>query len=161
MAKRTPEELQQAIENWYIDRGIKRRAAEERASKIVLKEQIAAKLETLPDDDAEAVIYLFDPWAVGVAYKADDVVQYQTAAYKVLQDHTSQADWTPDTAASLFTSLRNTGQGGGAPDEWVQPLGGHDVYMAGDRVTHNGQTWTSDVDNNSWEPGVYGWTADA
>ncbi len=23
---------------------------------------------------------------------------------------------------------------------------------------HNGQTWVSDVDNNVWEPGVYGWS---
>jgi hypothetical protein len=24
-------------------------------------------------------------------------------------------------------------------------------------VTHNGSTWVSIVDNNVWEPGVYGW----
>jgi hypothetical protein len=29
--------------------------------------------------------------------------------------------------------------------------------MKGDRVTHNDQTWESTVDNNVWEPGVYGW----
>lgn len=29
--------------------------------------------------------------------------------------------------------------------------------MLGDKVTHNGKTWTSIVDNNVWEPGVYGW----
>jgi C-terminal processing protease CtpA/Prc len=28
----------------------------------------------------------------------------------------------------------------------------------GDKVTHNGKVWESIVDNNSWEPGVYGWT---
>ena len=26
----------------------------------------------------------------------------------------------------------------------------------GDKVTHNGATWISTVDNNVWEPGVYG-----
>ena len=31
-------------------------------------------------------------------------------------------------------------------------------YMIGDRVTHNGVTWESTIDNNVWEPGVYGWT---
>ena len=42
-------------------------------------------------------------------------------------------------------------------EEWVQPEGSHDAYMTGDRVTYNGDTWESTVDNNTWEPGVYGW----
>lgn len=29
--------------------------------------------------------------------------------------------------------------------------------LTGDKVAHNGKTWVSDVDNNVWEPGVYGW----
>ena len=28
----------------------------------------------------------------------------------------------------------------------------------GDKVTHNGKTWVSDIDNNVWEPGLHGWT---
>ena len=35
--------------------------------------------------------------------------------------------------------------------------GAHDAYNIGDKVTHNGKTWVSDVDNNVWEQGVYGW----
>lgn len=41
--------------------------------------------------------------------------------------------------------------------EWVQPTGAHDAYSIGDKVTHNGKQWVSTVDNNVWEPGVYGW----
>ena len=40
--------------------------------------------------------------------------------------------------------------------EWVQP-DSTNPYMAGDKVTHNGAIWTSTVDNNVWEPGIYGW----
>lgn len=29
--------------------------------------------------------------------------------------------------------------------------------MKDDKVIHNGKTWVSDIDNNVWEPGVYGW----
>ena len=29
--------------------------------------------------------------------------------------------------------------------------------MTGDKVKHDGHTWESEVDNNSWVPGVYGW----
>ena len=42
-------------------------------------------------------------------------------------------------------------------EEWTQPEGSHDAYMEGDIVTHNGDTWISAIDNNTWEPGVYGW----
>lgn len=42
-------------------------------------------------------------------------------------------------------------------EPWVQPEGAHDTYQIDDMVTHNGQTWISTAENNSWEPGVYGW----
>ena len=41
--------------------------------------------------------------------------------------------------------------------EWKQPIGSEDAYHVGDKVTHNGKTWESLIDNNVWEPGVYGW----
>ena len=42
-------------------------------------------------------------------------------------------------------------------NEWSQPLGGHDAYMKGDKVSYGGEHWTSTADNNVWAPGVYGW----
>ena len=42
--------------------------------------------------------------------------------------------------------------------EWSQPIGAHDAYSKGDKVTHKQKRWISDADNNTWEPGVYGWT---
>ena len=49
----------------------------------------------------------------------------------------------------------------GSPDEpyheWRQPIGAHDAYALGDIVIHNGKYYVSIVDNNIWEPGVYGW----
>lgn len=41
--------------------------------------------------------------------------------------------------------------------EWEQP-DSTNTYQKGDKVAHNGKTWVSEVDNNSWEPGVYGWS---
>ena len=41
--------------------------------------------------------------------------------------------------------------------EWSQPSSVN-PYMAGDKVTHQGLIWESNIDNNVWEPGVYGWT---
>lgn len=44
-------------------------------------------------------------WAVGVAYAVNDTVTYGGCTYKVLQAHTSQADWTPPAVPALFQQL--------------------------------------------------------
>lgn len=103
---------------------------------------------------------VFPAWEVGKAYKTKDVISYginsvgDPQLYQVLQDHTSAAEWTPDTATSLYKAIGITEDG---YPTWVQPLGATDAYSKGDKVSHNGSHWVSDVDNNVWEPGVYGW----
>ncbi len=59
---------------------------------------------------------------------------------------------------TITASLINSGGGSSYP-EYVQPTGGHDVYMLGDKVTFNGNAFESVIDNNSWSPTVYprGW----
>ena len=97
----------------------------------------------------------FSPWVYPATYKAGNIRRHNGELYRCIQDHTSQADWTPDTAVSLWVKI-------GDPTvewpEWSQPVGAHDAYDAGAKVSHNGKRWTSDVDANVWEPGVYGWT---
>jgi hypothetical protein len=41
---------------------------------------------------------------------------------------------------------------------WVQPTGAHDTYTTGDIVTYQEALWISTIANNSWAPGVYGWS---
>lgn len=108
----------------------------------------------IPDSQAAAVAALYPIWEPGHAYKTGERVRYGSL-YKVLQDHTSQADWTPDTAVSLYVRIADPAEEWPA---WAQPTGAHDAYSKGDGVSHRGKHWTSDVDNNTWEPGVYGWT---
>lgn len=101
---------------------------------------------------------LFTPWAYPVAYKAGQIRRYTDGKlYKCLQDHTSQEDWTPPAAVSLWVAVADPAE---EWPEWSQPVGAHDAYNRGDKVSHNGQHYTSDVDANVWEPGVYGWTAE-
>ena len=88
-------------------------------------------------------------------YFAGERVTYNGAYYRCIQEHTSQADWSPDVAVSLWTRTSDPTEEW--PD-WVQPTGAHDAYEKGSKVSHNDKHWTSDVDNNVWEPGVYGWT---
>lgn len=97
---------------------------------------------------------LFSPWEEGIDYTAGALRQYEGVLYKCVQDHTSQADWTPDVAVSLWTKTSDP------KDEfpqWSQPVGSHDAYVKGDKVSFNDKHWKSTVDNNVWQPGVYGW----
>ena len=107
------------------------------------------------DEQALSAPAIYPSWKVEVAYAAGDRVLYNDILYKVITAHTSQETWTPEDAPSLFAKVL-------IPDvdvipAWEQPSSTN-PYMAGDKVTHNGKTWVSDVDNNVWEPGVYGWT---
>lgn len=122
-------------------------------------EKIIAALVTLresaTDEQALKVPSLYPAWKPGMDCKAGDRVQHRGALYKVLQAHTSQDTWTPDASPSLYAKVL-------IPDEtviheWEQP-DSTNAYSKGDKVTHNGKTWVSDVDNNVWEPGVYGWS---
>jgi len=109
----------------------------------------------LTDEQAATVASLYKSWdASGAAYIAGERVRYDGKLYKCLQDHTSQDGWTPTAAPSLWALVL-------IPDptvipEWVQP-DSTNPYMTGDKVTHDGKTWVSTVDNNVWQPGVYGW----
>lgn len=110
-------------------------------------------VSTFTDENALKVIDLYPKWTVGISVAKDSRYQYNGKLYKCVQAHTTQADWTPDITPALWVivSLEEW------PD-WVQPTGSHDAYAKGDKVTHNSKKWTSDVDANVWEPGVYGWT---
>lgn len=97
---------------------------------------------------------LFSEWAYPINYKTGQIRRYKGSLYKCVQDHTSQADWTPDTASSLWSLTADPTE---EWPEWVQPIGAHDAYNKGDKVSHNQKHWTSTAENNVWEPGVYGW----
>lgn len=97
----------------------------------------------------------FSPWAFPVNYKTGNIRRYGEDLFRCVQDHTSQENWTPSAAASLWAKI---GDPGAEWPEWSQPIGAHDAYSAGDKVSHGGKHWKSDTDGNVWEPGVYGWT---
>ena len=111
------------------------------------------------DEFALQTIEMFPYWKTGLTITQDDITngkhryQYNGKLYRCVQAHTTQADWTPDKTPALWVevSLEEF-------PEWKQPAGSHDAYKKGDKVTHNGKKWSSDVDANVWEPGVYGWS---
>ena len=124
----------------------------EEVTTLLIRQQINTL--TVDDNTALRMVEFYPEWANGTAYTVGYKVQYKGTLFKVLQDHTSQDGWEPNNAPSLWAKVL-------IPDEnvipeWEQP-DSTNPYMTGDKVTHNGKTWVSDVDNNVWEPGVYGW----
>jgi hypothetical protein len=126
-----------------------------------LRRAIEMLVQAAPLTEAESlsVAGLYEPWAPGKAYESGRIVRCgadgsgASLLWSVLQAHTSQEDWMPEVATSLF---KRVGFDGGVP-LWVQPLGGTDAYSKGDVVSHGGQLWESTIDANVWEPGAYGW----
>lgn len=116
-----------------------------------LRAEMTKASENLTDEIALQTIAIFPRWEIGKDYTVGERVRFAGELYKCLQAHKSQSDWSPDVAVSLWGPVRV-----GIP-EWVQPTGATDAYSKGDKVKHNNKIWVSDVDNNVWEPSVYGW----
>lgn len=110
---------------------------------------------TANDETALSAIELYPVWNDSETYSVGDRVRYNDTLYKCLQAHTAQSTWTPTDAPSLWTKVLIPSPS--VIPEWEQPESTN-PYMKGDKVKHNGKTWSSTIDNNVWEPGVYGWS---
>ena len=121
-----------------------------------LRAMIVNASASLGDADALEAVELFPQWqGNGSLYPVGTRVRFTGGLYRCLQEHLSQADWTPTASPSLWAKLLIPD-----PDEipdWEQP-DSTNAYRKGDRVRHKGKVWRSDYDNNIWEPGVYGWS---
>lgn len=135
-------------------------------NKLQMAEQFRKALQmfaaSLTDEMAMEVATIFDPWEIGKAYSVGDFFLYGVNSvgdpqlYKVVQAHTSQAEWTPEATASLYVAI---GLGDKGYPVWSQPTGAHDAYNTGDIVDYNGTLYRSLVDGNVYPPESYpaGW----
>ena len=135
-------------------------------NKLQIAEQFRKALQmfaaSLSDEKAMEVASIYDAWEVGKTYAVGEFLTYgengvgDVQLYKVIQAHTSQADWTPDKTASLFSPIGLTDEG---YTKWSPPTGTHDAYNKGDIVDYNGTLYKSTIDGNVWSPDAYpqGW----
>jgi len=117
----------------------------------LLQQQVEAEATT--DADLLENKQVFQSYRVGKAYLLGEKFRWMDKLWKVLLSHTSQLDWLPTIAPSLYVEITEPG----TIAAWKQPVGAHDAYQPPTQVTHNGFTWESTAENNVWEPGVYGW----
>lgn len=123
-----------------------------------IRQMIEKGSASLPDDDALEAVELFPSWEVGIAYSVGERIQYNGKLYKVVQAHTSQADWTPDKTSALYTEVAKPGE----IPVWKQPTGAQDAYNKGNKVWYpdvNTTVYESVIDSNVWSPNDYpqGW----
>lgn len=113
-----------------------------------------AETGTIDETTATEHASLFGQWVENVAYEQGAIRLFNENLYRCVQAHTSQGDWTPEAAASLWTKIGDPTE---EYPEWSKPVGSHDVYNTGDKVSYDEKHWESTVDANVWQPGVYGW----
>lgn len=97
----------------------------------------------------------FPLWAINVPVDVGYICVYQSVGYECIQAHTTASNWAPPATPALWIEYVPPSEG---IQPWIQPVGPEDSYPLGWQVTHNGHLWTSDVDDNVWEPGVSQWT---
>ena len=134
-----------------------------RSKLMMLRAMIEKSATSLPDEDALEAVELFPAWAAGkttgINYAVGDRVRYEGKLYKCVQAHTSQIGWEPDKTPALWTEVAEPGE----IPVWRQPTGAQDAYQTGDKVWYpekDTTVYVSTMDNNVWEPGVYGWEAE-
>lgn len=116
----------------------------------------------LSDEEAMEVATVYPKYEVGKTYKVDDIFTYGENAvgdpqlYRVVQNHTSAAEWVPGAVPSLYVAIGLTEEGYAV---WSRPTGAHDAYNAGDIVDYNGTLYESLINGNVYSPDEYpaGW----
>ena len=109
--------------------------------------------DSASDEIALENVDIYPEWKANVEYVLDKRVSDSGILYRCIQPHTSQDGWEPHLTPALWTRVFIEEW-----PEWIQPIGASDAYQTGDKVSHNEKHWVCDVNNNVWEPGVYGWS---
>lgn len=99
---------------------------------------------------------MFLAWRPGMQCTTGMFLQHEGRLYRVLQDHTSQEDWTPDLTPALYKVVGINENG---IPEYSRPVSSSDAYMTGDEMMFKGVHYRSKIDYNVWTPEEYadGW----
>lgn len=76
-----------------------------------IREAMGKVTATLTDEQALEVKELYPLWATDTAYAVDTIVRYEDTLYRCRQEHTSQADWTPDKNPALWAVVNVSNAG--------------------------------------------------
>ena len=98
---------------------------------------------------------LFLEWDENWTGEAGTIVSEGGKLYRSIHTITDTAQNTrPSVTPSMWTPISDPAE---EFPTWIQPIGAHDAYSLGDKVSHAEKHWESTANNNIWEPGIYGW----
>lgn len=117
---------------------------------------------SLPEEKALEITMVYPAYEVGRSYAEGEYLTYgmndvnDPQLYRVVQAHTSQADWKPSETPALYEPIGLNKEGFPV---WSKPSGAHDAYNIGDIVDYNGTLYRSLIDGNVYSPEEYpvGW----
>ena len=112
-----------------------RRARLEEASRPLRSEEVLAMLIpqqintlTVDDNTALRMLAFYPEWAAGMAYTVGYKVRKDGKLWRVVQAHTAQTGWEPETAASLWEQINE--RHAGTMDDPI-PYSGNMALTAG------------------------------
>ena len=115
-----------------------------------MAEYIRGTRATAPAEVADAHPEYYDPWVYGESVSIGDRRRdpEDGLLYEV---HSAAGDnlYPPHQVPAVWRRVYE-----GEWPEWVQPTGAQDAYKIGDKVTHNGKKYVSNINANTTEPGT-------
>lgn len=116
---------------------------------MLLRQQINTL--SVDDETAYRMKEFYPEWAAGEAYTVGYKLLYGGELYKVLQAHTSQADWTPNAVPAMFTRIDE--QHDGSKYDPI-PYDGNMALENGKYYSQGGVTYrcTRDTGNPVYQP---------
>lgn len=136
----------------YKKTGISDAEQREISSIVFVKMAESGELDDITISEHPSV---FVEWNENWTGKMGTIVSEGGNLYRSIHDVTNTAQNTrPSQTPSMWTRVADPGE---EFPEWIQPIGAHDAYDLGDKVSHDGKHWESTANNNVWMPGVYGW----
>ena len=115
---------------------------------------VLAQSEMVDDVTITENFTLFSVWDSNWTGKAGTILQDEGQLFRSIHDVGEGQNTKPYTTPSMWTKIGNPAD---EFPEWSQPIGAHDAYSIGSKVSHKGKNWISTANGNVWEPGVYGW----
>ena len=153
----TAAEIEKVITTKIIE---EQKIKKENIIKEKLDKMIVEEAQTLTDSsEILASKDLFPFWGVGMDLELNQKVQafdgVDLKLFKVVQAHTTQADWQPFNNPALFTEIAPPGQ----VPVWKQPTGAQDAYALDAAVSFEGKYYKSKIAANTYSPTAYpaGW----
>ncbi|MFP4365512.1 MAG: carbohydrate-binding protein [Bacteroidales bacterium] len=103
--------------------------------------QMSVKVDELAPEQIKEIELIFDEWGPDINVKAGEYYRHKGELYKVLQSHTTQADWEPQTVEALFQKYES-GETGSCDGIAAWDSNQHwSEYSVGDKRTNDGRAW--------------------